>query len=197
MSEWFVRAGGGVDAPTRAGHPRPVTVGPRAVTRIEIRDLVPDHDWAAVRELYAECGWRHPSSAVHPSVRSIVARDTTAGTVVGVVVYRVERPPLAAEWHGRYGPARRVALLDLAVAPGSRRHGIGTRLVHAVTQVALAAQTPFVWTWPSLAAAASRRSAQVRFFQACGMTVDADMRPGQVNLVGHTTTMLDQTRART
>ena len=175
---------------------RETTVGPRAVTQIEIGDLDADHDWPAVRQLYAQCGWRDPGIAVHPSVRSIIARDTTRDLLVGIVVYRVERPPLAADWHAKYGAAQRMALFDLAVAPGSRRHGIGTGLVQAVARLALAAQIPFVWAWPSLTGTTDQRAAQLRFFQTCGMTVDADMHPGHVNLVGRTSTMADPTRAR-
>ena len=166
------------------------------MTQIEIGVLVADRDWPAVCRLWAECGWRDPGIAVHPSVCSIVARDTTRDVLVGVVVYRVERPPLAAQWHDKYGAASRVALLDIAVAPGSRRHGTGTRLVQAVARVALAAQIPFVWAWPSLSGAPSQRAAQLRFFQTCGLTADTDMHPGHVNLVGQSATMADQTRCR-
>lgn len=165
------------------------------MTQIEIGELDADRDWPAVRQLYAACGWRDPGIAVHPSVRSIIARDTTR-ELVGLVVYRVERPPLAAEWHDTYGSSPRVALFDLAVAPGSRRHGIGTGLVQAVAQLALAAQIPFVWAWPSLSGTPGQRAAQLRFFQTCGMTVDADMHPGHVNLVGRASAMADPTRGR-
>ena len=171
------------------------TLGSGAVTQIDVDDLVGDRDWPAVRQLYAECGWRDPNTLVHPSVRGIIARDSTREVLVGVVVYRVERPPLAAEWHDKYGAASRVALFDLAVVPASRRNGIGTRLVQAVAQLALAAQIPFVWAWPSLAGPSSQRAARLRFFQTCGMTVDADVHPGHVNLVGQPSAMLDTTRA--
>ena len=164
------------------------------MTQIEFGQLVADRDWPAVRQLYVECGWRDPGIAVHPSVRSMIARDATRDLLVGVVVYRVERPPLAAEWQNKYGPAARMALFDLAVAPGSRRRGIGTGLVLAVAQLALAAQIPFVWAWPSLSGTLSQRAARVRFFQTCGMAVDTDMRPGQVNLVGRTASMAELTR---
>jgi len=166
------------------------------VTQIEIHDLDADRDWPAVRQLYAGCGWRDPRIAVHPSVRSMTARDIARDVLVGVVAYRVERPPLAADWHHKYGAAPRVALFDLAVAPGSRRHGIGTGLVRAVAQLALAAQIPFVWAWPSLSGTTDQRAAQLRFFRTCAMTVDADMHPGHVNLVGQSATMADPTRSR-
>ena len=95
------------------------------MTQIDVDDLVGDRDWPAVRQLYAECGWRDPNTLVHSSVRGIIARDTTREVLVGVVC-RVERPPLAAEWHDKYGAASRVALFDLAVVPASRRHGVLT-----------------------------------------------------------------------
>ena len=73
------------------------TLGSGAVTQIDVDDLVGDRDWPAVRQLYAECGWRDRKTVVHPSVRGIIARDSTREVLVGVVVYRVERPPLAAK----------------------------------------------------------------------------------------------------
>ena len=165
------------------------------MTQIDIDDLEADRDWPAVRQLHAECGARDPNTLVHSSVRGIIARDTTREVLVGVVVYRVERPPLAAEWHDKYGAASRVALFDLAVVPASRRHRVGTRLVQAVAQRALAAQIPFVWAWPSLAGPSSQRAARLRLFQTFGKAVDADMHPGHVNLVGQPSAMVDTTRA--
>ena len=87
-------------------------------------------------------------------------------------------------------------MFDIAVAPGARRNGIGTRLVQAVAQLAFAADIPFVWAWPSLSGTPGQRAAQLRFFQTCGMTVDTDMHPGHVNLVGQSATMADPTRSR-
>ena len=89
-----------------------------------------------------------------------------------------------------------MALFDLAVVPASRRHRVGTRLVQAVARAALAAQIPFVWAWPSLAGPSSQRAARLRFFQTCGMTVDADVHPGHVNLVGQPSAIVDTARAR-
>ena len=159
----------------------------------EVQDLVAERDWAAVRQLYTNCGWRDAGAAPHSSLRVMIARDAPGGAVIGAVVYRVEQPPLAAEWHDRYGAVSRVALVEILVAPGCRRRGTGTRLVRAVAAVAVAAQIPFVWAWPSLAGTPSQRSARIHFFQTCGMAMDADMHPGHVNLVGQSAAMVDKT----